>query len=362
MRDSARFQRGRSSCVPARVRPWKSKFSSTKSAESREARAQPLLEGGQVGALPQGGGAAQVVGLVDVDDEAADGHVGSARPRVPVEAGGEGIELAPQGRVVGQEGIAVGDRVAVVRGQGRLQRHDAPRPAVGVGHARQRQEAPGVGDVGLADRLVVVLAVVGLVGQSDAGLDQGDHVGGGVVRVGAHVGAHQASDALSHERAHGLGQLRSRAARLDDVQFGAQGGGAGLVDGVLVEELRPQGRDALGVHIVEDARRRVLGNCAGIFFGCVAQCVEGAVHRAVGRDFVGRQPGPVHVAVKIVLWAHGAVHVRGFEDLCEQCVRHALTVGGFVPIVRDLEILVTRPPIYVTITGCNYRFSRSFRG
>ena len=38
MRDRARFQRGRSSCVPARVRPWKSKFSSTKSEVSSEAR------------------------------------------------------------------------------------------------------------------------------------------------------------------------------------------------------------------------------------------------------------------------------------------------------------------------------------
>ena len=138
------------------------------------------------------------------------------------------------------------------------------------------------------------------------------------MRVGAHVGPHQASDARAHERAHGLGQLRARVARLDDVQVGAQRGGAGLLDGVLVKELRPQGRDARCVRVVEGARGRVLGNCAGIFLGCVAQCVEGAIHRAVGRDFVGRQPGPVHVAVKIVLGAHGAVHVRGFEDSCEQ--------------------------------------------
>ena len=219
-----------------------------------------------------------------------------------------------------------------------------------------------MGDVGLADRLVVVLAVVGLVGQSDAGLDQGDHVGGGVVRVGAHVGAHQAADARAHERAHSLGQLRARVARLDDIQVGAQRGGAGLIDGVLVKELRPQGRDALGVHIIEDARRRVLGNCAGIFFGCVAQGVEGSIHRAVGRNFVGRQPGPVHVAVKIVLGTHGGVHVRGFQDSCEQCLRHALTVGGFVPLARHLENSATQPPIYVTITGCNSWFSRSFRG
>ena len=140
--------------------------------------AQPLLERRQVGALPQGGSAAQVVGLIDVDDEAGDGHVGSARPRVPVKAGGEGVQMAPGGRVVGQQGVAVGDRVAVVGGQRRLEGHDAPCRAIGVGHARQRQKTPGVGNVSLTDRLVVFLSVVGLVGQPDAGLDQADHVGG----------------------------------------------------------------------------------------------------------------------------------------------------------------------------------------
>ena len=138
------------------------------------------------------------------------------------------------------------------------------------------------------------------------------------MRVGADVGPHQASDACAHEGAHGLGELLARVARLDDVQVRTQGGGSGLLDGVLVEELRPQGRDARCVRVVEGARGRVLGNCAGIFLGCVAQCVEGAIHRAVGGNCVGRQPGAVHVAVKIVLGAHGAVHVRGFEDACEQ--------------------------------------------
>ena len=63
-------------------------------------RAQPLLEGGQVGALPQGGRAAQEVGLVYVDDEAADGHAGSARPGVPVEAGSKRCQAGPRRRVI----------------------------------------------------------------------------------------------------------------------------------------------------------------------------------------------------------------------------------------------------------------------
>ena len=113
--------------------------------------AQPLLEGGQVGAFPQGGRAAQEVGLVHVDDEAADGHAGSARPGVPVEAGGKRCQAGPRRRVIRQERVAVRHRVAVMRGQGGLQGHDALRRAVRVGHARQRQETSGVGDVGLAN-------------------------------------------------------------------------------------------------------------------------------------------------------------------------------------------------------------------
>ena len=75
----------------------------------------------------------------------------------------------------------------------------------GVGHARQGQEASGVGDVGLANGLVVLLTVVGLIGQADAGLDEGNHVGGGIMRVSTHVGAHETADAGAHQRAHGLG-------------------------------------------------------------------------------------------------------------------------------------------------------------
>ena len=64
--------------------------------------AQPLLEHGQIGAGPQGGGGDEEVGLVDVHDEAGDGHARALRPRVPVEARGERGNLLPGGRVVGE--------------------------------------------------------------------------------------------------------------------------------------------------------------------------------------------------------------------------------------------------------------------
>ena len=64
--------------------------------------AQPFLEHGQVGVGPQGGGGREEVGLVDVYDEAGDGHARALRPRVPVEPGGQGGNLLPGGRVVGE--------------------------------------------------------------------------------------------------------------------------------------------------------------------------------------------------------------------------------------------------------------------
>ena len=297
--------------------------------------AQPFLEHGQVGVGPQSGGSRDEVGLVDVHDEAGDGHSRALRPRVPVESGGLCGQLLPRRGIVGQEGIAVAHGVAVVRGDCGFQRHDALGRALGVCHAGEAKEAGGVCDVGLADRRVVVLAVVGLVGQADAGLDEGDHVARRIVRVGAHVCADEASDALAHEAAHLAGELLVGGAGVDCVEVGAQGSGACCFDGVLVEELSPQCGDAVRIRIVQGSVGCVLGNGARVLLGCVAQRVERPVHGAIRGDRVGRQPRAVDVAVKIVLRAHRRIDVRGVEDSSEQCVRHALTLGGEAGVAWD---------------------------
>ncbi|SIA88020.1 Uncharacterised protein [Mycobacteroides abscessus subsp. abscessus] len=213
-------------------------------------------------------------------------------------------------------------------------------------------------DVGLADRRVVVLAVVGLVGQADAGLDEGDHVARRVVRVGAHVCADEASDALAHEAAHLTGELLVGGAGVDRVEVGAQGSGTGFFDGVLVEELSPQCGDAVRIRIVQRAIGCVLGDCARVLLGCVAQRVERPVHGAVCGDRVGRQPRAVDVAIEIVLWTHRRIDVRGVEDSGEQCVRHALTLGGEAG-ARGMSVHGTGVArIYVMSMGCNSPFSR----
>ena len=63
-----------------------------------------------------------------------------------------------------------------MRGDLGLQLHDARGCALRVGYSGEAEEAGGVRDVGIADRRVILLAVVGLVGKADAGLDEGDHV------------------------------------------------------------------------------------------------------------------------------------------------------------------------------------------
>ena len=150
-------------------------------------------------------------------------------------------------------------------------------------------------DVGLADRRIVILAVVGLVGQADSGLDEGDHVVGGIVRVGAYVCTDEASDALAHEAAHLASKFLVGGAGVNRVEVGAQGSGTGFFDGVFVEELSPQCGDAVCIRIVQGAVGCVLGDCARVLFGGVAQRVERPVHGAVRGDRVGRQPRAVDV-------------------------------------------------------------------
>ncbi len=53
-------------------------------------------------------------------------------------------------------------------------------------------------------------------------------------------------------------------AGVDRVEVGAQGNGSCFFDGVLVEELSPQGGDALCVRIIESAIGGILGDDARV--------------------------------------------------------------------------------------------------
>ena len=70
----------------------------------------------------------------------------------------------------------------------------------GVVDAGQFEHPGHVGDVLLAQLGVLVLAVVGFVGQAEAALAEVDDVAVGLLGVGIDVGAESASDAEAGER------------------------------------------------------------------------------------------------------------------------------------------------------------------
>ena len=254
--------------------------------------AQPFLEHGQVGVGPQGGGGRQEVGLVDVHDEAGDGHARALCPRVPVEAGGQGGNLLPRCRLSESSGSRLltesrwWEAIAVSSSMMRAARPRGRTSRRGQGGGRCARRKPR----GSARSR---LRGSRLVGQADAGLDEGDHVVRRIVRVGAHVCADEASDAFAHEAAHLVGELLMGSAGVDGVEVGAQGSGTGFFDGVLVEELSPQCGDAVRIRIVQRAIGCVLGDCARVLLGCVAQRVE--------RPSMGRSAGIVWVASHVPL-------------------------------------------------------------
>ncbi len=143
-----------------RVRPWKSKFSSTKSAaeggEARTSTPTTLYEGGQVSAFPQGGRAAESgwSTLTAGRGQACGAHA----PRRPSRSRGERYR-----RSTASGYLTGGSRLVTGRGDvslGLSQGHDAVCGASGVGHARSARRP--VWALGL-NGLVVLLTVVGLI-------------------------------------------------------------------------------------------------------------------------------------------------------------------------------------------------------
>lgn len=140
-------------------------------------------------------------------------------PGAPVEPGrrlGEGVHGR---RVVGELGVAVADDVPVVAGELCLERDDA-RGAVGrrLGTADLRElEHPGdVGDVGLPDLGVLVVAVVGLVRQPEPCLVEVHDVLLRVLGVVVDPEPERARPAGSLESAERAGELSLRGRAGDE--------------------------------------------------------------------------------------------------------------------------------------------------
>ncbi len=140
---------------------------------------------------------------------------------------------------------------------------------------------------------------------------------------------HQTTDAGA-QRAHGLAAPLASCAGVDRVEF-RRGRHPAAPMGVLVE-LR-QGCDAVRVGSSEVCRRPRPAQLRRHIFR-MRPHLRGNRPSGGRPEFYGWVASQVpFVAVKIVLGRTEGV--RRFEDACEQCVCHALTLGGLVPAGVD---------------------------
>ena len=155
---------------------------------------------------------------------------------------------------------------------------------------------------------VVVVAVVRLVGQSEARLHHVHEVSIGLLGVGVDVETEESADAVPLQTADAAGEFVGRRDRFDGFDLTADRTDPECLDVIGVHERPEEITDLLGVGA---ARRIGLGTCgddvADVLFGTITQHVERSVDRTVVGDLVGIEPLAVDVGEQVVLDADGIV-------------------------------------------------------
>lgn len=275
----------------------------------------PVLPVGEVRALPQCGERRQEIGLPhDQLVGSRHGDAESTHPAGPVEARRLGRQAGEGAQVVGQLGVAALHHVPVRARQPGLQRHNARRgpgvlvrfPAVGQGEHRCDVTWVGRQDLG-----VLVLAVVGLIGQSDARLVQVQQVASRVLRVGVHVEPDTAADPGALACAHRPRQGLAVTGIVDSGQFLAQRLHAALADDLLVQEAGVEVADPALVSAgrIRTRRGRLVEQFANLDLGAIEQGAEGSVGGAVRWHLVAVEPAAVDMTEQIVLWADTTIYI-----------------------------------------------------
>src|SRR5690606_25593136 len=204
---------------------------------------QPGAQHGEVLAREQLGGGGDVLGLAHGDHvEGGGGGGGALDVGVPGEGGGELSALRGVHRVVGLLPVAQAHHVHVAGREARLEIHHRVRDLRGITGdeavpARQRGELGElreVGDIGLADRRAVVLAVEALIRRAQSALVDLHLVGGGVVVVGPHIGQHRGGAGIG--RGHHAHHILEGGGSGDGGEQVVEDADAGLLDRVLVHE------------------------------------------------------------------------------------------------------------------------------
>ena len=258
-----------------------------------------------------------------------------AHPTGPVEAGGIGLQIGERAQVVGEVGVAPLHHIPVRGSQFGLQRHDlrGGLPVVVRRAAVHQREHPrdviGVGGQQLG---MLLVAIVGLVGQSETRLADVHQVAAGVLRVGVDVGTDPTAHAGALQGADDGCQRVGVGGLVDRGQLVEQWLHTPPFDGVLVEEAGIQVADALLV----GARRRHCGadfgdQVAHLDLGPVEQRAEGPVGRSVGRDRVIGQPATVDMAEQVVLRAGTSVDIAQVDARADSFYRHATILPASSP-------------------------------
>ena len=301
----------------------------------------PDLEILQGGLLPDAGRVGEVVGLSDdglleegglLDAGAPGGSANPLAPLVPGQVGGRVHDLPPGHRIVHLLHVTAGDAVPVPLGQGGLHGHDPlgellTRGAEGVRQPRKRQHPGHVRHVGLAQRCLSLLAVVGLVRQSQARLPHPARVALRVIDIHLDIRADHAHEADRSHLSQRTGQLLlgggvQHRRQLLSQRLGPELLQVGLVHECLVEGADPapvRGQDLrgpLGCHGGE-LLGELLNDLPAGGLRLVAQGGEGAAAGAVRRDLSGGEPLAVDEAEQVVLGTYGGVGVRRLQHAGE---------------------------------------------
>jgi hypothetical protein len=193
----------------------------------------------------------------------------------------------------------------VALGQPGLELEHPARGRPGVGFVDKPQHRRDVLDVVVSQVGVLVLAVVRLVGESEAALHQLDDVAGGVFAVVADVPLDQPGGAMALQPAEQVQQLPRRRDAADVGQVGGQRLGVQLLGPVGVHERCVEVPHLLLVGARAGAGRgSLLQDVPDVDLRLVAQLVERPVGGAVGWDLHLRQPAGVDVTEQVVLRAY----------------------------------------------------------
>ena len=265
-------------------------------------------------------------------------------PAGPVEARGSAGKVGEGPQIVGEVSVATPHHIPVRGGQGGLQSHDPRRPLgelVGLAAEDQCKHPGEMAGVGAQDRGVLIVAVVGLVRQSQAGLAQMHQIAGGVLGVGVDVEPDTPADAGALQRSDHRGQLVRSGGGIDERHLVEQGTQTPVADAHVVEEARVEVADALligGLHI--GALGRLHDEFPHLFLGPVVKQPERAIGGAVGRDRVVGQPAAVHMAEQVVLGADAGILMGQVDSGTLSVYRHATIHtmrGSLAPCPRRIR-------------------------